>query len=741
MFGSKSFPWKMDRTRVRWMERRKSIVQLSMLLAMVVVQVGMLLWWDQHSGDAKNLEWWNEQSWTRMSRRRNGEAGHAEDGGKGLWKGKPWEANIRIEVIANKRLPSLQRLLTSLVQANFVGATVPLDIHLEAQEPEELLRYVVQFEWPFGPKQVHLRQSKGGLINAVLESWYPASMEEMAVILEDDVEVSPFFFLWILGILKQFKGSSSVDPRFVGISLYTPRVGELKLPRPRYNFTSLLLENDDVERKVFRFQLPCSWGALYFAQFWMELRDYVSVRLREGGEAGRFVIPGSRSRGWSDSWKKFAIELFWSKGYYLVYPNLPKQSSFSTNHLEVGKHIGGSSKTHLPIDYTVPLVADASVLSSTLMWSSKTRLESLPLLDIFGSPYRNWNHTRDMLLSGIVPESKLHTASCTEKMRSKLCQRYNWDIHERVQGTDKFTVVLSHFWKPERAKILVELVTHYARSTLVEKVFVVWHNVAAPCPTATTVMATPIKFVRQTCDSLNNRFLVDMQITTEAVFIVDDDIQVHLQDLAMLFASWQQYSSHVVGFFPRWFQPLSSSRGLYVQKMHKLDHDLGYSFMLTKAMMVQSRYLFEYRCGLGVPMHPIVDLHTNAEDLAFNLMMRKLLGWIPAMFVQPEWPVLDYGTYVAGGLHKRSKIHDAARSHCLNQFMAILGLTSWDLCCVGKVIEGQREWPTYSFKQKSFKEIVAYVYNPCKDVNSTSQCRFVPQESLDEVVGSNILQI
>lgn len=665
-----------------------------------------------------------------------------EDEGRLMKTSNLVNGTIRIEVIANKRLQSLQRLLNSLEKADYFGVTVPLDIHLEADEPENLLRYVVEFKWPFGPKQVHLRHLQGGLINAVLESWYPASMDEMAVMLEDDIEVSPLFFRWILGVLGQYRTPSLYDPRLVGISLYTPRVGELKLPRPRYNFTSLLLEENLYEPAAVRFQLPCSWGALYFASFWMELRAYVSFRQSGGAETNRFVIPGSRSTGWSASWKKFAFELFWSKGYYLLYPVFTNQSSFATNHLEAGEHILQTSKTHLPEDFTVPLVRDADAVEYLFQQLSGYHLGLLPLLDIFGNPYMNWVPSKSVMPVKRATKRTNGKTACTKKMRLKVCEDYNGEIHERIRSRHKFTIILSHFWTPERAKLLVHLLDHYARTLAVDKVLVVWHNALTQCPTDTVIQGTPVIFLCQRCDSLNNRYAVDMRITTEAIFIVDDDIQVHHNDLERLFALWQQSTSKLVGFFPRWFQPLNSTMGQYVQKAHKLNHELGYSFILTKAMMVQAHYLYEYRCGLGVELQPTVDLHGNAEDLAFNLMLRKLLGHIPALFLQPMWPIVDYGTYAAGGLHARSKTQDGSRTSCLLKFMTRLELKPSDLCCVSGIVDAAVGKTGYTFQHKHFTDIDPYVYNPCKYVNTTAECSFIPERKLASIMDSNIpLQI
>ena len=78
----------------------------------------------------------------------------------------------------------------------------------------------------------------------------------------------------------------------------------------------------------------------------------------------------------------------------ILYPNFYNQTSFSTNHLEVGEHVGGKSNKlkHRPIDFTVPLLTDFKMLRQ--LWiagggsgdgtlAPLAPLKSLPTLDLF----------------------------------------------------------------------------------------------------------------------------------------------------------------------------------------------------------------------------------------------------------------------------------------------------------------------------------------------------------------------
>ena len=109
---------------------------------------------------------------------------------------------VAISIISAARTPtrlrSLQRLCNSLLKADYLGRKdVHLRFHMDSDSSSAALEYVLRLQWPNGPKTINHRVKKGGLVAAVSESWYPASEFEHAVILEDDIEVSPYFFIWL----------------------------------------------------------------------------------------------------------------------------------------------------------------------------------------------------------------------------------------------------------------------------------------------------------------------------------------------------------------------------------------------------------------------------------------------------------------------------------------------------------------------------------------------------------------
>ncbi|KAL6911319.1 hypothetical protein ACP4OV_000124 [Aristida adscensionis] len=289
---------------------------------------------------------------------------------------------ISVNIITQNRVKSLNRLLASLRGAYYLGDEVPISFNMDSRVDAATLRAVSAFEWPHGPKTLRRRIIQGGLIRAVSESWYPASDDDYGLLLEDDIEVSPFYYLWVKYALLAYRYDPGVSlPELSSISLYTPRLVEVVKERPKWNATAFF-------RKVhpntpYLHQLPCSWGAVFFPKHWREFYAYMAARFTEDAKSNPVQIPRSRTNGWQASWKKFLIDMMYLRGYVSLYPNFPNQSSFSTNHMEPGAHISakGNVLRHDKNDFEVPLVAGdfAPLLPAGRMPPAS----KLPVLNLF----------------------------------------------------------------------------------------------------------------------------------------------------------------------------------------------------------------------------------------------------------------------------------------------------------------------------------------------------------------------
>jgi hypothetical protein len=145
---------------------------------------------------------------------------------------------ISVNIITQNRVHSLTRLLKSLSSAYYVGDEITMSFNVDSKVDEATIKLINSFEWPHGSKIVRRRIIQGGLIRAVSESWYPSSDDDYGLLLEDDIEVSPYYYLWIKYALLAYHYDPQVSfPELSSISLYSPRIVEVVKERPKWNPT------------------------------------------------------------------------------------------------------------------------------------------------------------------------------------------------------------------------------------------------------------------------------------------------------------------------------------------------------------------------------------------------------------------------------------------------------------------------------------------------------------------------
>ncbi|KAI0352378.1 hypothetical protein OH77DRAFT_1498049 [Trametes cingulata] len=317
---------------------------------------------------------------------------------------KNWHVpRIELSVITNDRPHSLHRLLSSLRDARYFGDTLDLRINVEQTADPVTLQMASEYAWEHGSVFLHHRVTHGGLLTAVVESWYPKGNDSYGLILEDDVELSPLFYAYLKMSVLHYRYGRPEDrsSHLFGISLYQQKNLELR-PEGRHLFDA---------REVFKTaglanphtpylsQIPCSWGALYFPEHWREFHAYLVTRLSGNvWPMEQTVVPDVRSNRWTRSWKKYFIELVYLRGYVMLYPNYADYVSLSTNHLEVGSHVKDVPKEvylrkkklfNLPL-MSLPSVADSSAPppATGLLELPEGHLptwNSLPVLDLLGA--------------------------------------------------------------------------------------------------------------------------------------------------------------------------------------------------------------------------------------------------------------------------------------------------------------------------------------------------------------------
>ncbi|ORY99001.1 hypothetical protein BCR43DRAFT_436945 [Syncephalastrum racemosum] len=363
------------------------------------------------------------------------------------------DVELDVVVITDRRPHSLSRLLQSTNSAYYLGDAVNLKLHLE-QTADRVTRMLVNgYTWRHGKKIVRHRIQKGGLMPAIVESWYPSSDHNYAVLLEDDIEVSPLYYVWAKYSILKYRYSENATQLMYGISLYSPRHLEL-LPQGRRPFDPVQAIGDEYHARIpYLTQVPCSWGAVYFPEHWREFHGYLTSRLEDLRQYQllNISVPNSRSQRWKKSWKKYFIELVYLRGYVMLYPNFQHFESFSTNHLEFGTHIK-KERTNSLDEFLVPLMQRDTILSQ-LPGERLPDFDGLPVLDLWGQ------RVSHPLLESIGAEWHKNVSACP---RAPLGRFDPQDLLcPFVRPTKKAKVVPKKTGEPHQAVEPLEYVTVY----------------------------------------------------------------------------------------------------------------------------------------------------------------------------------------------------------------------------------------------------------------------------------------
>lgn len=73
------------------------------------------------------------------------------------------------------------------------------------------------------------------------------------------------------------------------------------------------------------------------------------------------------------------------------------------------------------------------------------------------------------------------------------------------------------------------------RMPYLNKVIVIWNNIDREPPLSWPKLHVPVEFLKMTKNSLNNRFVPWDRIKTEAVFSLDDDIDLRQHEIILAF--------------------------------------------------------------------------------------------------------------------------------------------------------------------------------------------------------------
>lgn len=242
--------------------------------------------------------------------------------------------DLAIVVIGYNRKNSMERLLQSLLVADYDNDKVDLIISIDNSGNNEVYNTANSFEWPFGLKYVHTYEKRMGLRKHVIKCGSYVENYDAIVVLEDDLLVAPGFYCYAKEAVNYYKN----DNRIAGISLYT-HLWNVNCSR---SFQPEITKDD-----AYFLQFAQSWGQVWIKKQWNMFMEWYTQNQDytfQEDKYPKFICSWPES-----SWLKYHIAYCVEKNKYFVYP----YTALSTCCSEIGEH--SADKSNL---YQVPMNRD-----------------------------------------------------------------------------------------------------------------------------------------------------------------------------------------------------------------------------------------------------------------------------------------------------------------------------------------------------------------------------------------------
>ena len=282
-----------------------------------------------------------------------------------------------IKVITYRRSSSLQRLLKSLLNADYGNFRVDLEILVdgpksggamdEEEEEKRDIQTVIEVAksflrtWPFSGK-LTVQPSNIGLPLQWYSAWDATDDSEACFVFEDDVEVSPLYFLWSVQAVNKYHTRAnhqahedlfnrSYDPQgmedyakkyagkgvMYGVCLQNQHLDPSHYPMRASN-------SIHTSKGPFLYSLIGSWGPLLLPVSWRAFKEWWHFRSSSSYAESLFepltetIIVNDFYLSNPNLWTPWHVRFAFETGSKCLYTNLPGNLSFVVNHREAGEN-------------------------------------------------------------------------------------------------------------------------------------------------------------------------------------------------------------------------------------------------------------------------------------------------------------------------------------------------------------------------------------------------------------------
>ena len=260
-----------------------------------------------------------------------------------LEKRSPKNKLFQIHILTMNRFHSLRRLLTSLENSIYNGDRVELHIHIDKSEKSKECTKVAQsFQFSHGLVNITVSKIRLGLRDAWLNAWN-VDENERAIILEDDIELSVNWYLWLQKAWNAYEYRTDL----AGISLQRQTL------IPKKNTKQKVILNNNIP---FLYKLVGSIGFSPHPTQWKGFLSWIKSKNLDTYDAN---VDGLITSDWykmldkKSMWTQLFIKYCNLKSLYTLYVTLPGQKTLAAHWREKGEHYQGPAHQDFELANTI----------------------------------------------------------------------------------------------------------------------------------------------------------------------------------------------------------------------------------------------------------------------------------------------------------------------------------------------------------------------------------------------------
>lgn len=232
---------------------------------------------------------------------------------------------------------------------------------------------------------------------------------------------------------------------------------------------------------------------------------------------------------------------------------------------------------------------------------------------------------------------------------------------------EQFTAIILTY---KRMTSLVALLNRLKGLPFLNKVLIVWNDPTPPSPyTLWPDLGVPLQVLKCHTNSLNNRFLPFDAIETDAIFSLDDDIDVDHDKIVLAFKVWRTERDRVVGFFFR-YHVWNNSTMKWEYSWDKYPGEV--SIAITSATFYHKYYHYLYSQVMPRAIRDHVTKKMNCEDIAMNFLIAHVTRK-PPIRVAWKWKFSVCGGPCPAQSISSKNGHLQERHECMDLFARIFG--------------------------------------------------------------------